>query len=64
MREFRKLCSLHALGDTGESQHADYKHRKTLSLPHRYSTTVEPKFLRDSQILKEKKKPAKFRAAP
>ena len=62
VRELRKSRSLHALGDTSETQHADYKHLKTLSFPHRYSTTVEPKFLQDLQILKEKKEAAKFRA--
>ena len=49
-----RVHSLHALGDTSETQHADYKHRKTLSFPYRYSTTVEPKFLRDLQILNGK----------
>ena len=58
-----RVHSLHALGDTSETQHADYKHRKTLSFPHRYSTTVEPKFLRDLQILKGKKRtPLNLRA--
>ena len=49
-----RVHSPHALGDTSETQHGDYKHRKTLSFPYRYSTTVEPKFWRDLQILNGK----------